>query len=236
MTLTLGKLTPQIRQLEGAPVNVKGTQLKIKIYAVFYLCALNAILGKQGSSATYFDPWTNTRLDHIRNHKGNTHTPDKCKDITFVDMKSLDKNFTHHSLESGGSKKTGMHYGSVTGVNLVPLPEISRYVCPLMHTIMGLGNAVFNELKAVVKAIDSSDTVMTVEKELKQKETLKALYEEKDKLDIILSNYNLDKMILINDSERVEALLSEKMKEAEKIAHSNYEPAQPHSGSQSSSD
>ena len=80
LTLTLGKLTPQIRQLEGAPVNVKGRQLKIKIYAVFDLCALNAILGKQGSSATYFDPWTNTRLDHIRNHKGNTHTPDKCKE------------------------------------------------------------------------------------------------------------------------------------------------------------
>ena len=224
LTITLGKLTPQIRQLEGASVNIKGRQLRIKVYAVFDLCALNAILGKQGSSATFFDPWTNTRLDHIRNHKGNEHTPDKCQDITFLDMKSLDKNFTHHALETGGSKKTGQHYGSVTGVNLVPLPHIFRYVCPLMHTIMGLGNAVFNELKTVVKTIDSSDTVMTAEKELKQKETLKTLYEEKEKLDIIFSNYNLDKMILINDSERVEALLDGKIKEAEKIAHSNYEP------------
>ena len=31
-------------------------------------------------------------------------------------------------------------------------------------------------------------------------------------------------MILINDSDRVEALLNGKIKEAEKIAHSNYEP------------
>ena len=205
-------------------MNVKEKQLKIKLYAVFDLCALNAILGKQGSSAIFFDPWTNTRLDHIRNHKGNTHTPDNSKDICFVDIKSLDKNFTHHALESGGSKKTGQHYESVTGVNLIPLPEISRYVCPLMHTIMGLGNALFNELKTVVKTLDSSDNVMTVEKEKKQKETLKALYEEKEQLDIIFSNCNLDKMILINDSERVEALLNGKIKEAEKIAHSNYEP------------
>ena len=173
-------------------MNVKEKQLKIKLDAVFHLCALNAILGKQGSCATFFDPWTNTRLDHIRNHKGNTHTPDNCKNISFVDIKSLDKNFTHHAFESGGSKKTGQHYGSVTGVNLVPLPEISRYVCPLMHTIMGLGNALFNESKAVVKTLDSSNNVMTVEKEMKQKETLKAVYEEKEQLDIIFSNWQND--------------------------------------------
>ena len=46
LTCTLGKLTPQIRKLEGAVVNVKGKLLKIKVFACFDLCALNSILGK----------------------------------------------------------------------------------------------------------------------------------------------------------------------------------------------
>ena len=46
LVCTLGKLSPQIRKLEGATVNVKGNLLKIKLYACFDLCALNCILGK----------------------------------------------------------------------------------------------------------------------------------------------------------------------------------------------
>ena len=89
---------------------------------IFISLALIFLPGKQGSSATFFDPWTNAKLDHIRNHKKDEeHTPEKCKDITFIDLKSMDKNFTHHAMESGGSRQTGKHFGSVTGANLVPL-------------------------------------------------------------------------------------------------------------------
>ena len=41
---TLGKLAPQISRLEGATINVKGRQLRLKIFALFDLCALNAVL------------------------------------------------------------------------------------------------------------------------------------------------------------------------------------------------
>ena len=88
---TLGKLAPQISRLEGATIHVKGRQLRLKIFTLFELCALNAVLGKQGSSATFFDPWTNARLDHIRNHKNKAHNPEYCKEIAFVSIQDLDK-------------------------------------------------------------------------------------------------------------------------------------------------
>ena len=129
-------MAPQISRLEGATINVKGRQLRLKIFALFDLCALNAVFGPM-------DPWTNVRLDHIRNHKNKAHTPEYCKEITFVSIQDLDKNFTHHTIDSN-SKKSGQHFGSVTGGNIVPLPDIFRYACPLMHIVMGLGNSVFN--------------------------------------------------------------------------------------------
>ena len=187
---------------------------------IFISLALIFLPGKQGSSATFFDPWTNAKLDHIRNHKKDEeHTPQTCKDITFIDLKSMDKNFTHHAMESGGSRQTGKHFGSVTGANLVPLEDIFRYKPPLMHIIMGLGNTVFNELKKVVIELDGE-----VERNVEQSERLKDMYKKKEELDIIFSNYNLDKMILINDSERVEAFLKGDKKKAEKVALANYEP------------
>ena len=88
-----------------------------------------------------------------------------------------------------------------------------------MHIIMGLGNTVFNELKKVVIELDGE-----VERNVEQSERLKDLYKKKEELDIIFSNYNLDKMILINDSERVEAFLEGDKKKAEKVALANYEP------------
>ena len=79
-----------------------------------------------------------------------------------------------------------------------------------MHIVMGLGNSVFNELKRAVRDLDSGDKISSKEKELRQTQNLKILHDEKEELDIIFSNYNLDKMILINGRERVSALLNGK--------------------------
>ena len=46
LVCTFGKLTPQIRKLEGAQIYVKGRGLKLKVFACLDLCALNAILGE----------------------------------------------------------------------------------------------------------------------------------------------------------------------------------------------
>ena len=81
LEVTLGKLTQQIRDLEGTKITVKGICLKIKLFGVFDLCALNCIIGKQNHSATFFDAWTDCSLEHIQNHSGKTHTPNNCKDI-----------------------------------------------------------------------------------------------------------------------------------------------------------
>ena len=113
--------------------------------------------GKQGSSASFFDPWTDVKLDHIRNHSGKEHTSEACKDITFIEMKSMDKHFTHHAVEAGNMRKTGKFFGSVTGVNLAPLPNIFRYAPPLMHIVMGLGNSTFSELKREIEELEGRD-------------------------------------------------------------------------------
>ena len=44
LVCTFGKLTPQIRKLEGAQIFVKGRGLKLKVFACLDLRALNVIL------------------------------------------------------------------------------------------------------------------------------------------------------------------------------------------------
>ena len=100
LEVTLGKLTPQFKQLEGQIIVVDGRRLKIHQYALFDLSALNTILGKQNHSSTFFDAWTDCRLTHIRNHNGDTHTPEVCTDIQFLSLENFDKFYTHHSVES----------------------------------------------------------------------------------------------------------------------------------------
>ena len=86
LEVTLGKLSKQIKDLEGATINVDGKELKIMQFGVFDLCALNTILGKQNHSATFFDAWTNCTLEHTRNKSGHQNTSESCKD---KDMKYL---------------------------------------------------------------------------------------------------------------------------------------------------
>ena len=107
---------------------VDGRRLKIHQYGVFDLSALNTILGKQGHSATFFDAWTDVQLSHIRNHSGRSHTPDDCKDINFLTLEDLDKNYTHHSVETLGTTKAA-RFGSVIANNLVPLKVSIEIAC-----------------------------------------------------------------------------------------------------------
>ena len=134
LEVTLGKLTPQFKQLEGQIIVVDGRRLKIHQYALFDLSALNDIIGKQNHSSTFFDAWTDCRLTHIRNHNGDIHTPEVCTDIQFLSLEDFDKFYTHHSVASLASRRTGAHYGSVVANNLLPLRDIYHYIPPVMHT------------------------------------------------------------------------------------------------------
>ena len=134
LEVTLGKLTPQFKQLEGKIIMVDGRRLKIHQYALFDLSALNTIMGKQNHSSTFFDAWTDCRLTHIRNHNGDIHTPEVCTDIQFLSLEDFDKFYTHHSVESLASRRTGAHYGSIVANNLLPLRDIYHYIPPVMQT------------------------------------------------------------------------------------------------------
>ena len=73
-------------------------------------------------------------------------------------MKDIENHLTHHSLDSLPQRKTGNLHGNVVGENLLPLKNIFRYIPPLMHKIMGLGNDVFNELKKTVINLDNDES------------------------------------------------------------------------------
>ena len=123
--MSLGKLTTQFKQIEGELIVVDGRRLKIHQFGLFDLAALNAILGKQNHSSTFFDAWTDVRLSHIRKHDGDTHTPDVCKDIKFLvrscKLEDLDKFYTHHSNEGLATRRKGVHFWSVIANNHDPL-------------------------------------------------------------------------------------------------------------------
>ena len=154
LEVTLGRLTKQFSDLDGSKIDLNGKSLTIKQFGVFDLCALNAILGKQNHSSTYFDLWTNVTLEHIRKHKNKPHTPRHCPNIEFLNLGHYTKNLANHVVNTGGKSSTGKHYGSVVGNNLIPLKNIFRYISPLMHTTMGLGNDTFRELKRCVIELD----------------------------------------------------------------------------------
>ena len=66
LELTFGRFTEDIRNLEGREVVVKNEVLKIKLYGLFDLCALNSIIGKQNHSATFPCIWTNVSKEHLQ--------------------------------------------------------------------------------------------------------------------------------------------------------------------------
>ena len=128
LEIALGGLTEQIRNLEKAKVNINGKDLKIKLFGLFDLCALNAVVGKQNHSSTYFCAWTNIRLDHIRNHKKVEHTESNCKEVVFLSMEDYVKNITHHSIETAPESESGKLFGSTIKENIIPLHGFGGHV------------------------------------------------------------------------------------------------------------
>ena len=88
LELTFGRFTEDIRNLEGREVVVKNEVLKIKLYGLFDLCALNSIIEKQNQSATFPCIWTNVSKEHLQssNHAGKGHTETECKDVQFLSV------------------------------------------------------------------------------------------------------------------------------------------------------
>ena len=223
LEIALGPLTEQIRGLEQSEVKIGGKSLKIKLFSMMDLCALNAVVGKQSNSSTYFCAWTNCRLDHIRNHKNKEHSEDNCKEVAFLSTDEYVKNITHHSIEKLPERQTGKFFGSVVKENIVPLANPLRYIAPLMHVVMGLGNDLYDELTRLVKDLDEKENrnenrqhKENIENSLAEENVAK---EEKEDLH---ANYNLARMVIINDLERLPLLMVNDEKGAEEIAKRNY--------------
>ena len=104
LELTFGRFTEDIRNLEGREVVVKNEVLKIKLYGLFDLCALNSIIGKQNHSATFPCAWTNVSKEHLKssNHAGKSHTETECKDVKFLSVQNYETNLTHQLVRQKG--------------------------------------------------------------------------------------------------------------------------------------
>ena len=229
MQKTLGQLTQQIRSLEGTIINLDTKEYHLQLFCLFDLCALNNVLGKQNHSATYPDAWTDVTKTHLSYdaHKGTPHTPETCMNIRFVSLDELERHFTHHAVETGktsGMNKTGKDFYSVINQNLIPLIDIFRFVPPLLHIIMGLGNNIFTELKNEIVSLDKNEAGIVDDTNAKNiREHLNQLYKEKDKLEIDFSDTQLAHMISINDYARIKLLKDGKVDEASRKAEENYE-------------
>ena len=160
-------------------------------------------------------------------HKGTPHTPETCMNVKFVSLDELEKHFTHHAVETGktsGMNKTGKDFCSVINQNLIPLTDIFRFVPPLLHNIMGLGNNIFTELTNEIVTLDKNeDGIVNYPNSEKNKEHLHQLYKEKGKLETKFSDTQLAHMISINDYARIKLLKDGKVDEASRKAEENYE-------------
>ena len=226
MEITLGKYSEEIRDLEGKEVMINEKVVKIKLYALFDLCALNCLLGKQNHSSTNPCAWTNIAKDHLQNHAGKEHIPSECQDVKFLSIDEYERNLTHHIVGQKGktSAKSGKDFGSITGTNLFPLENIFRYLPPLMHIIMGLANDVLKELKKDVIKCDDEEKPNEGfdDHHNKVQENLLKMYSEVEDLEAQLSNTSLSKMVIQNDLKRVALLKKDLMEEADKVSKENY--------------
>ena len=226
---TLGQLTQQIRSLEGEKIKVGTLEYQIKLFCLFDLCALNCVLGKQNHSATYPDAWTDVTKAHLSyaQHKDTPHTKESCKDINFVSLQDLETLFTNHAVKTGktsGMNKTGKDFGSVINQNLIPLQDIFRFVPPLLHIIMGLGNNIFSELKNEIIAIDKKEATSTENSNADViNEHLKQLHTDKTQIEKEFQDTQVAHLISINDCTRARLLQADQVNEARKKAEEIYD-------------
>ena len=131
MEMNLGKYSEEIAKLEGKQVLINGGFVKIKIFGLFDLCALNCLMGKQNHSSTFPCAWTNVSKDHLQNHAGKAHSQSECPNVAFLNMEDYERNLTHHLVAQEGktSAKSGKEFGSVTGneANLIPPVDLVNY-------------------------------------------------------------------------------------------------------------
>ena len=92
-----------------------------------------------------------------------------------------------------------------------------------MHVLMGLGNQLFDELTRVAKSLDDKEN-RNENKEYKENiETCLADERvEKEEKEDMHANFNLSRMVVINDLERIPLLMMGDEKGAEEIAKRNY--------------
>ena len=229
LELTFGRFTEDIRNLEGREVVIKNEVLKIKLYGLFDLCALNSIIGKQNHSATFPCAWTNVSKEHLKssNHAGKSHTETECKDVKFLSVQNYETNLTHQLVRQKGKTvaKNGKESGNIIATNLCPLKDMSRYIPPLMHLIMGLTNDLVKALVIHIKKCDESERGNGVvdAHHKKVQEKIIEMYEEIEDLEAQQSNISLARMVVLNDLKRIPLLKEGLIKEASEVAKENYE-------------
>ena len=225
LEMTIGAYTEAIKSFDGSIIDIDGLQVEINFYGLFDLAALNLLLGKQNHSSTFPCAWTDVQKQHLKasNHKHIEHTESNCKDITFLSLKNYEEYFTKHAYnhEKKDLSKTGKHFGSVVGHNLLPLKSIKNYVPPIMHIIMGETNNIITELKHIVIELDNEGTARN-DHHKNATEKIEEMYEEKESYDEEWSSINVAHMVVLNDQKRLECLLNGKEKEASAINIDNF--------------
>lgn len=180
----------------------------------------DAVLGKQGSSATYPCAQCMVTREHLQKHPKKPHTPQQCGAKCLErDNEDYFGNFLNNLADDrkkGDRAKKGKFHGSVVGKALFPLKYLFRLVPPILHIMLGIVLRLFVMVENKTIEFDKRDVDPAVK--AAQEEKLRGFNEELISEETKLKQQALDLIDNFNLRERITSVLSGDGDEVDAIA------------------
>ena len=198
----MGDLPSQIKDLDGQILPVNGVERRVKQIGVYDLSQQAKSVGRQGSTSSYPDLYTNVSLAHLQNHGGQEHSPEACPEIKFNTMEDIKTNLSdainanHGSIK--GIKKVSKEHGNVITAPLSEFKNTGDYKVPTMHNNNGSAKDLLTGQRKLAQFMDKDENVIsTSEEKIKLEQEIADLEEELETLDenICLLNEEYQKQI-----------------------------------------
>ena len=166
MEKLLSYYLPTLKTILNPDFKVGGRNVKILLGGDFKF--IHAMLGHQGSSASYPSIKDYVELQHLREHSAHPHTPAFCGD-DFVERTMPEIFLYNQEFNSDPRSKAGRHHYSVGGNILFPLSDIHDIVPPILHINLGVVLLIFNQLVVYIRDLDKEEGGHTVDKDAESK-------------------------------------------------------------------
>uniref|UniRef100_A0A7M5VGC9 Uncharacterized protein n=1 Tax=Clytia hemisphaerica TaxID=252671 RepID=A0A7M5VGC9_9CNID len=211
----------EIRRIQEDDFRLDGHPVKVLLGGDFHF--LDAVLGHQGSSATFPSSKWDVSLSHLREHGSRPHTPENCVDIQFRNVDDVNANYSANLALNGQScelRKTGKFHCCFFGPMIFPIKTLENVVPPVLHIMLGIVLKLFNLLLDRSRDLDSSKVgspahIENMRQKEKAEEEARVTMEALDKKRRELGKELVD---LYSWRERFDAVLAGNIKELHSIA------------------